>query len=181
MHIGFKGDLLTPRGDDFEWAYHHHAVEVVPGGVGLFDNGNYRAPAFEEPLPNTFSRAVRFAIDEASMEVSQTWSYWPTTEEGQVYAVAMGDADFQPETNNTLVVSGTLVTADTPSRVWVQLLEVTEDDPLHYRPAADLAEVTEDGTPVFEVDITAQPESSEQNATTFEADRIPDIRFIGAE
>ena len=164
MHIGFKGDLLTPRGDDFEWAYHHHAVEVVPGGVGLFDNGNYRAPAFEEPLPNTFSRAVRFAIDEASMEVSQTWSYWPTTEEGQVYAVAMGDADFQPETNNTLVVSGTLVTADTPSRVWVQLLEVTED-----------------GTPVFEVDITAQPESSEQNATTFEADRIPDIRFIGAE
>lgn len=156
--------LLTPMGDDFEWAYHQHAVQVVPGGVGLFDNGNYRAPAFVEPEPETFSRAVRYTIDESSMTVSQAWSHWPLANGARTWANAMGDADLEPETGNTLIVSGTLQTSGTPSTVWGQLLEVTEG-----------------GTPVFELDISAQPDDSQVNTSTFEADRIPDIRFMSVE
>ena len=156
--------LLTPTGDDFEWAYHHHAAEVVKGGISLFDNGNYRAPAFQEPEPEVFSRAVRYGIDEDAMTVSQAFAYWPLVGGSRTWANAMGDADLQPETENTLIVSGTLQTDGSPSTVWGQLLEVTDD-----------------GTPVFELNVSAGPGDPQVNTSTFEADRIPDIRFMSSE
>jgi len=151
--------LLTSTGDDFQWPYHQHAVQPVPGGVGLFDNGNYGAPAFAEERETTVSRAVRFAIDEEAMTVSQTFSHTPIADGEPAYANAMGDADLQPETGNTLITSGTLQTSE--GRVWGQLLEVSEDT-----------------TPVFELTIRGAPDSSLPNTSTFEADRIPDIRFL---
>lgn len=146
--------LLTPVGDPFEWQYHQHAIELTPGGIGLYDNGNYRAPAYATPLLSSYSRAVRYAIDEHAMTVAQLWSYRPTFRNVSLYSSAMSDADWQPN-GNVLVASGTL---------WSRL------DPPGW---AQIVEVSEDGETLFELNVVESP-----LGTTFDADRIPDIRYI---
>jgi len=150
----WQQSLLTPVGDGFQWPYHQHAVQLLAGGVGLYDNGNYRAPAYQEPNPPYFSRAVRFSIDEAAMTISQTWAYEPKLDGSLLYSSAMSDADWQPN-GNVLIASGALMsTRESPG--WAQIVEVTEA-----------------GEPVFELHVM-----DTAYGTTFDADRIPDIRFL---
>jgi hypothetical protein len=153
--------LLTPVGD-LLWPFHQHAVELNALGVGLYDNGNYRAAAFEafDPEVPQFSRAVAYAVDEAAMTVSEAWSYGPPSGEGSFFSTGMGDADWQPVTGNVLITSSELVIeADTPmgaDTTYTQLLEVTPD-----------------GTRVFELSTQGEAGSA---YPAYRAERIPDLR-----
>jgi len=153
--------LLTPAGD-LLWPFHQHAVELNALGVGLYDNGNYRAAAFEafDPEVPQFSRAVAYAVDEASMTVSEVWSYGPPSGEDSFFSPGMGDADWQPVTGNVLITSSELVIeADTPmgaDTTYTQILEVTPD-----------------GTRVFELSTQGEAGSA---YPAYRAERIPDIR-----
>jgi arylsulfate sulfotransferase len=100
----FQPYLLDPVGDDFEWQYHQHAMEITEdGNLLLFDNGNRRASPYDgtapQPPEESYSRVVKYAIDEDAMEVSQVWEYVP---DPAVYAIAVGDADEQPTNQNVL-------------------------------------------------------------------------------
>jgi len=147
--------LLTPLGEHFEWQYHQHAVELIPGGVGVYDNGNFRAPAYETPKLPYYSRVVRFNIDEQAMTVAQDWTYQPMADHSALYSMAMSDADWLPN-GNVLVASGTL-TNSRPAPGWGQIVEVTED-----------------GDTVFELNVIDSPTAY----TVFDADRIPDLRTM---
>jgi hypothetical protein len=96
--------LLQPVGDPFQWQFHQHAPEFQDNGdILLFDNGNYRvSPPVPKP-PDNYSRAVQFAIDAGTMEVTQTWAY---DADQLLYAQAVGDADRMPTTGNLLVDYG---------------------------------------------------------------------------
>jgi arylsulfate sulfotransferase len=98
--------LLEPVGDPFEWAYHMHAPEITPSGtVLLFDNGNFRASPFDGQtpmtLPESYSRAVEYHVDETTMEVSQVWEFSPQGAE-RLHTQGRGDADMLPRTGNVL-------------------------------------------------------------------------------
>jgi arylsulfate sulfotransferase len=81
----FQPYLLTPRGDNFEWAWsQHHATlygSRMPGDTGidilLFDNGMYRSfdSATAYSPDEWYSRVVHYRIDEASMTIEQAWEY----------------------------------------------------------------------------------------------------------
>lgn len=111
--------LLTPLGS-LEWQYHQHAIEVTPLGLALYDNGNYRAAAFE-PEQDEYSRAVIYSVNEDDMTVEQVWSYGDAAGDGSFFSNAMGEADWQSSTGNVLIVNGAVDGA------YGQLVEVTED------------------------------------------------------
>ncbi len=102
---GKSGDLLwrLGPGGDFtlegqgELQYHQHAVEVQDdGSLLLYDNGNDR-PGTDGTSPDVnqhpYSRAVRFALDEASKTVTQEWEMRSTIDGRPLYAFFVGDAD----------------------------------------------------------------------------------------
>ena len=105
----WKQYLLTPVGDNFEYPYNQHAVEVLPDLDGnpdtvdilLFDNGTSRnemnqelqkaiklGDAIEPPL---YSRLVQYRINEKDMTVEQIWQYGK--ERPEIFAEFRGDAD----------------------------------------------------------------------------------------
>lgn len=150
--------LLTPLGDEFAWQYHQHAIELTPHGIGLYDNGNYRAPAYQEPNPPYYSRAVRFAIDEEAMTVEQLWVYQPRAGTASIFSSGMSDADLLPN-GNVLIDSGGVASPRNTSG-WSQIIEVTDS-----------------GESVFELDVLDSP----RELTTFDADRIADIRHMTSD
>lgn len=151
----WRAKLLTPEAG-LIWPYHQHAVELNPGGVGLFDNGNFRAPAFEPPNPPYYSRAVRYLIDEQQRTVTQAWSYGAQSGPDSFFSSHLSDADLQPTTGNVLITAGAL---DAPS------------------PHVRIVEVSAAGMPVFDLEIHGTPQSC-PDCTSFGADRIPDLRFL---
>ena len=108
--------LLTPLGD-LEWQYHQHAVEITPLGLGMYDNGNFGAAAFE-PKGDQESRAVIYSVNEDDMSVEQVWSY---AGDEPVFSGTMGNADWQSSTGNMLIVHGAIDGA------YGQLVEVTQE------------------------------------------------------
>jgi hypothetical protein len=158
----WKEKLLAPTGD-LLWPFHQHAVELNPLGIGVYDNGNYRAAAFEPvdaSLPE-YSRAVIYQVDEAARTVGQVWSYGPSSGPDAFFSTGMGDADRQPVTGNVLLTSSERVLAgSTPGggsdSTYAQILEVTPD-----------------GTRVFELTTLGKAGSV---YPVYRADRIPDIR-----
>lgn len=105
--------LLKPEGD-IEWPYHQHSPNPTPQGTLLiYNNGNYESRPFTPPadLPDTYSRAVEYDIDEEAMTVRQIWQ---SEEKGpeSVVSIAMGDVDWLPNTQNILVAYGALMTPD---------------------------------------------------------------------
>ena len=77
---------LTPIGDDFEWFYSQHNVQLKveetydDSGVyeiTLFDNGVHRGldPSALYPVEDMYSRMVCYRIDENNMTVEQTWDF----------------------------------------------------------------------------------------------------------
>ena len=69
--------LLEPQGE-LMWPSHQHAPVYTPQGtILMFDNGNFRARPFDDPMApaESFSRAVEYSVDEENMEVREVWSY----------------------------------------------------------------------------------------------------------
>jgi hypothetical protein len=148
--------LLAPKGE-LTWPFHQHAVEINALGIGMYDNGNYRAAAYEpiDPEQTEYSRAVIYAVDESAMTVSEVWSFGSPSGEDTFFSPGMGDADLQPSTGNMLFVNSQIL---------------TEDE----RTYAEIVEVTPDGTRVFDLTI----ESPQLNSVyaVYRVERIGDIR-----
>lgn len=133
----WKEKLLTPVGD-VTWQYHQHNATRTPAGtIMCFDNGNYRARPFAEPLPATenYSRAVEYEVDEEAMTVRQVWDYGRTQAE-KYYATFVSGAVMLPKTQNVFVDFGGLM-VDGDNRPterphvdcgYVRMAEVTHDD-----------------------------------------------------
>ena len=159
----WQDKLLAPLGT-LEWPYHQHAAEVVGGCVEMYDNGNMRAPAYAPEQTPFYSRAVRYTVDDDAMTVEQTWSYGSATGPEHFYSWRMSDADWQAGTGNMLIVSGALRTETTPDYEYIQVLELTED-----------------GTPVFDLLVRDEPGPSPTGHTAFEGERIADLRFLDVD
>ncbi|MBM64398.1 MAG: hypothetical protein CL484_15735 [Acidobacteria bacterium] len=129
--------LLRPLGEVI-WPFHQHAPMITPHGtLLLFDNGNYRARPFDDPIPasESFSRAVEYRINEEMMEVEELWSYGGPGDE-RFFARFLGDADWMPQTGNILINFGGLVSdpsgvpvVDGAGHNWVRIVEVTHESP----------------------------------------------------
>lgn len=101
--------LLKPIGNDFEYPYNQHAVEILPDydhnpdtvDILLFDNGSSRFLADEELQkniklgkavePKLYSRLVHYRINEKNMTVEQIWQYGK--ERPEIFSPTRGDAD----------------------------------------------------------------------------------------
>ena len=103
----------------------------------MFDNGNFRASPYEEPMTpaESFSRAVEYRIDEENMQVTEVWSSGDDGDE-RFFANFQGDADWMPQTGNVLIAYGGLVSdADgipvggQAGHSWARIVEVTHDTP----------------------------------------------------
>jgi arylsulfate sulfotransferase len=127
--------LLTPVGD-VGWSYKHHAISHTENGTYLlFDNGVARSSPFDDkmPLADSYSRAVEYAVDESSMEVSQPWEYGPDQE--RFYGRYLGDVDWHADADTILINVGAQETnadgVNVPpgqAQRWARLIEVTHTD-----------------------------------------------------
>ena len=123
------------------------------GNLLIYDNGSWgRAypPNEGDPIEERYSRAVEYAIDEASMTVRQIWSYGGL-ETDLFYSAFVGEADRLPETGNILLTNGGQEVddasrpfyagyeADVYPRVKLSIMEVT-----HSTPAEKLWEISID-------------------------------------
>lgn len=128
----FQPFLFAPSGTPFEWQFHQHAASLTASGsVMLFDNGNFRAVAFDPPLRHneTYSRAVEYAVDTATMQVRQVWAYGGSPKE-RLYCPAHGDVDWLPLRDNVLVTFGWLNYVDgMPQTKEARITELTHTDP----------------------------------------------------
>lgn len=164
--------LLTPTADsEFEFPFHEHAPKITPdGNILLFDNGNFRATPFDEPLPPTenFSRAVEFSIDEDSMEFTQVWEYGQFTEE-TLYASFLGDSDILPKTGNVLITFGGINT-DTEGNA--------TESPLNSINSARIIEVTHitPAEKVFDLSIADDsPDLMTGGWVVYRSERLPSL------
>ena len=90
----FDQYILTPIGEDFEYQYIQHAVEVMPDQDGnpdtldiiLFDNGDFR-----NEVKDCYSRMVQYRINEKEMTVEQIWEYG--SDRTELFSYRHGDAD----------------------------------------------------------------------------------------
>ena len=134
----FQPYLLTPLGSPFVWFYAQHAPMITPQGTLLiYDDGNFRASPFDTSVPDSanYSRAVEYAINEQTMQVSQVWDYG-RTDPGTLYTPSVGNADWLTNTGNILVTFGntTYVNGLHPSpyatnAAMVRIKEVTHAQP----------------------------------------------------
>lgn len=96
----FDQYILTPIGEDFEYQYIQHAVEVMPDQDGnpdtldilLFDNGDFR-----KETRDCYSRVVQYRINEKAMTVEQVWEYG--SDRTELFSYRHGDADLLPNGN----------------------------------------------------------------------------------
>ena len=127
--------LLTPVGE-LEWSYKHHAITHTENGTYLlFDNGVARSSPYDEKmtLTDSYSRAVEYAVNEQTMEVSQPWVYGPNQE--QFYARYLGDVDWHEQSDTVLINVGGAETnsegVNAPpaeAKRWAKIIEVTHTD-----------------------------------------------------
>lgn len=114
--LGDGGDFTLGDGGDgapAEWFYSQHAPSMeADGTMLLYDNGNERPDA-----PDSYSRAVRFQLDEESMVATQVWSY-PV----EHYTIFLGDA-MTLEDGGALVCAGGVLGSEPPADV----VEVSAD------------------------------------------------------
>ncbi|MFI3270962.1 MAG: aryl-sulfate sulfotransferase [Pseudomonadota bacterium] len=105
--------MLKPIGENFEYAYNHHAVDILGDldnnpdtmDIMLFDNGMSRfalddkvqALASDELPPYLYSRLVHYRINEKDMTVEQIWEYGK--DKPELYSDWRGDADLLPNGN----------------------------------------------------------------------------------
>jgi len=115
--FGSTGDfaLTGPQQLRNPWFEYAHAPEVLPGGtVLIYDNGDGQTRGY--------SRVIEYALDEQARTAEIVWVYPPDPASDSWFNLAWGDAD-RLDNGNTLITSGSIVGADSPSR----LFEVTPD------------------------------------------------------
>ncbi|MGB1699214.1 MAG: aryl-sulfate sulfotransferase, partial [Nannocystaceae bacterium] len=113
--LGDGGDFTLADGAEgpAEWFYSQHAPTMESDGTILvYDNGNERPDA-----PDSYSRAVRYLLDEDAMTATQVWSY-PV----EHYTIFLGDA-VSLEDGGALVCAGGVLGTEPPADV----LEVQAD------------------------------------------------------
>ena len=74
----FQKYFLKPIGDDFEYQWGQHDIQVfAKNEISLFDNGNEKAKKLENAVDsdNYYSRGVTYKIDPVEMTVEQTYQY----------------------------------------------------------------------------------------------------------
>jgi arylsulfate sulfotransferase len=168
----FTPFLLNPVGETFAWQYAQHAPVITPRGTLLvYDDGNFRAEPYGTNVavadPENFSRAVEYAIDPVTMQVSQVWQYGSATPGEWFYTGYMGNAEPEPVTGNVLIDFSAVSYADG--------LPATPQGGGSV--SARLREVTHDAVPrvVFDLEVAAFPSASspDTSATIYRAHRIP--------
>jgi len=124
----FDSVLLTAANAETRQFYHQHAPELTPdGNILLFDNGNFRASAYEPEVPNfaNVSRAIEYQIDPVAGTFEEVWSYGDQRDP-TLFCSRVGDADMLDETGNVLVTFGIHYRGQDP--LWT-IVEVTHTDP----------------------------------------------------
>ncbi|MGD9714750.1 MAG: aryl-sulfate sulfotransferase [Thermomicrobiales bacterium] len=156
--------LLSPS-TDLQWQFHQHDCSApTPGRILCFDNGNFRAPAFEARRPPgaNFSRLVEFEVDPENMGVSQVWSFEDPPGD-RIYACYQGGALRLPKTGNTFGTFGGICTADgQPS-----------DTNVGTDGHARLIEVTPGGEVVFDASIASNENAEKLAISAFRATHVP--------
>ena len=105
--------LLKPIGENFEYPYNQHAIEVLPDydnntetiDLLLFDNGNSRNVMSSvlqnkdtvNKAPQLYSRMAHYRVNEKNMTVECIWEYGSNRYE--LYSPTRGDADLMPNGN----------------------------------------------------------------------------------
>ena len=109
----FTQYLLSPT-DGLQWPYHQHDCSVTgPNRVMCFDNGNFRASAFQRKQDDREirSRAVEYEINTDDMSVKEVWSYGDAPAE-KIYSCFQGGAQRLAKTGNTLITFGGVCVKD---------------------------------------------------------------------
>ncbi len=155
-------DHLLKPDDGVVWQFHQHDCSAPrPGRVLCFDNGNFRAGAFQTPMPaeQCYSRAVEFEVDEHARTVRQVWAYGVPGAD-RIFACYQGGARRLPVTGNTFITFGGICFEDgVPSNSNVGTFG-----------CARLLEVTQAGEVVFDVSIDDRGADEPLSFSAFRAD-----------
>jgi hypothetical protein len=89
--LGGKHNMFTFINDSIGFSHQHAIRRIANGHLTLFDNGNFHQPSF--------SRAIEYAIDTASMQATLVWQYRNMPD---IYGMAMGYVQ-RLENGNTLI------------------------------------------------------------------------------
>jgi len=92
---GGKHNQFTFLNDTIRFSHQHTIRRTISGTYVLFDNGNFRIPAF--------SRVVEYALDEKAKTATLVWQYRHTPD---IFSIAMGSVQRLPN-GNTLIGWGT--------------------------------------------------------------------------
>lgn len=156
--------LLTPD-DSVSWQFHQHDCSATgPNRILCFDNGNWRAGAYEARLPDAanYSRAVEFEIDPAAKSVRQVWAHGGAPDE-PIYACYQGGAYRLPQTGNTFITFGGICFDDgIPTSRNVDSFS-----------RARLQEVTPDNEIVFDLVIDDSASRQPRAFSAFRAHHLP--------
>ena len=129
-----------------------------------FDNGNWRAPAFQAPLDDAenFSRAVEFEVDANAMTVRQVWEYGEHAKE-RIFACYQGGARRLPQTGNTFITFGGMCFRD--GKPYGSNVDAFG--------RARLIEVKPSGEVVFDLEIDDSASSEPMAYSAFRSDHAP--------
>jgi len=169
----FSRVLIPTNFGAAEYSWHQHAPEITPDGtIMLFDNGNYRARPYAPKLPATqnYSRAVEYAVDEATLQVTELWEYGsPATSADGDYAPFLGDADVLPLTRNVLITFGGITRRTDTGLATDQLAEVARN--------ARIVEVTHNDFPekLLEIYCGTIDYSDGQDCYVYRAEHIASL------
>lgn len=103
----FQSLFLKPD-KNLEWPYHQHSPHFTESGLLLmFDNGNYRAVPYQQPIlaPDNSSRIAAFRLNQQTKFVEQVYSYG-SAQGDHFYSPFYGEADVLSRTRNLLVTDG---------------------------------------------------------------------------
>jgi arylsulfate sulfotransferase len=109
-------------------AYHQHGAKITPSGtLMLFDNGNYRASAYEPKVSDktNASRGAEFVLDHTVGTWTLAFQFGEALDP-KLFAAAHGDCDPLPQTSNVLVTYGSVYDRTQPA---VQVFEVARANP----------------------------------------------------
>jgi arylsulfate sulfotransferase len=156
--------LLKPAAG-LAWQFHQHDCSVTgPNRIMCFDNGCFRAGAFEAPMEDakSYSRAVEFEVDEKAKTVRQVWSYGEQRSD-KLFACYQGGARRLPKTGNTFITFGGMCFENGhPSNTNIGTFG-----------KARLIEVTPAGDVVLDIAVDDSNSPSPSPWSAFRADHMP--------
>ena len=128
----FEKYLLQPIGDNFEYSYNQHDVNILPDydnnpdtiDISLFDNGIARVNIDKT---NKYSRLVHYRINEKNMTVEQIWQYGKERR-NELYSRNQSSFKMLPNENRLGLFCVTLT--DDPNIVTERLVEVDKNSNL---------------------------------------------------